>query len=136
MGPLTKNLNLSGGQVAATATEISAGSSDQGRRINVTFANTGAQTETLVLTLAVNGGTARRLFRCTLDENEQLVVGGLPLDRRDSLRAATTNALAVDYVVSIAALDSLLTFQKYDEDGQPVRGGLSIGEALALIQDS
>ncbi len=115
--PLIQNLTTGDGQVAVTATQITAGAGVKARRMNVTFANVGGLNETLVVTISRNGGTARRLKRVVLDVNEQLEICGLPLNGTDSLLAATTNALSVDYVVSVAADNSPQTMVVYDEFG-------------------
>lgn len=114
-----RNLTLADGQVAATATEITAGPGDMARRVNVSFSNVGGAEETLVLTITRNSGTARRLRRVTLAANEQFEITGLPLNSTDSLKAATTNASSVDYMVSLAPDDAPLSSCVYDENGSP-----------------
>lgn len=113
----TRNLTIADGQVAATATEITAGSGDMAQRLNLTFCNTGSQDETLVLTISRNGGTARRLKRVVLATEEQLEITGLPLNSTDSLLGVTSNASVVDYIVSIAAAEAPLSMQVYDSLG-------------------
>lgn len=131
--PIT-NLNFADGQVAATATQICVGPSEDAQtlgRLLATFCNTGTDTETLVLTVSRNGGTARRLYRCTLDPDEQLIVNGLPLNRTDSFLASTTNAGVVDYVVAIAPQDTPFSVQVFDDDGSP-RPGTTLGDLIAI----
>ncbi len=115
--PLTKNLTTGDGQVATTATQITAGRGDVARRMNITFANVGGQEEVLILTMSRNGGTARRIKRVVLGADEQLEIAGLPLNLSDSLLAQTTNAASIDYVVSIAGHDAPLTMHVYDDKG-------------------
>lgn len=119
MEPFVKNLTIADGSVAATATQITAGSGNHARRLNVKFCNVGGLEETLLLTVSRNGGAARRLKRVVLAANEEFKLGGLPLNQSDSLLAATTNAASVDYVVSIAALDAPYTEETYDDSGRP-----------------
>ncbi len=118
---MTNKINVvtGDGQVAITATQIAAGPSSQGGRVNVLFANVGTTTETLVVTTTRIAGTARRVHRCFLDPNECLHIRGLPLNGEDSLLAMTTTALTVDYVVSIAAPDAPLEIMVFDDQGLP-----------------
>jgi hypothetical protein len=117
VGPLTRNLTLADGQVAATATAVYTGVGNVGRRLNVTLANTNTTEETVVLTFARKGGTARRLARVVLAPNEQFELCGLPLDREDVLYGVTTTADVVDYIVSIAADEAQSRRTVYDESG-------------------
>lgn len=114
-----RNLVIADGQVATTSTEITTGPSDEGGRVNVTFHNTGTADETLVLTLTRSGGTARRIKRVVLAENESCEICGLPLNGTDSLKGSTTTASVVDYTVSVGPDDSPLTFALYDANGVP-----------------
>ena len=116
---LTRKLTIADGQVAATATEITVGPSDAGGWINALFYNTGDSDETLILTLSRDGGTARTLRQITLAADEAFELVGLPLNGTDSLRAQTTTASTVDYVVAIAAADTKLASCVYDSDGLP-----------------
>lgn len=111
------NLTTGDGQVAATASQIAAGFS-QARRHNLTFANVGSTSQTLILTLSRNGGTQRRLKQVMLDASEQFEICGLPLNSTDVLYAQTTNAASVDYLVSIAADNAPLTMHSYDSAGR------------------
>ena|SRR3990167_2108863 len=113
-----RNLTLADGQVATTSTEITAGPSDDGGRMNVFFSNTGTVEEILILTLTRGSdGTARRIKRITLQENEQCEISGLPMNKDDSLKASTTTASVVDYVVSVGPEDSPLRVEVQDADG-------------------
>lgn len=140
MEPIIQNLNVASGQLAASATAITQGVASKGRRLNLTLCNTGSQTETVTLTLAVQGGTARRLRRFTLDPDEQADLLGLAVDRADTLYGSSTNASVVDYVVSMCPPEgaggaSGPRWQVYDEDGTPKRLNVSPGELLALAQE-
>ncbi len=70
------------------------------------------------LTISRNGGTARRLKLVVLGADEQLEIGGLPLNLSDSLLAQTSNAASVDYVISVAASEAPLTMHVYDDGGR------------------
>lgn len=69
----------------------------------VTFYNTNAATQTLDVWLRRGAGTSRQIRRFTLAQNESidLLDSGetLELATTDTIRAATTTATAVDYVV-------------------------------------
>ena len=133
--PLKQNLNLSGGQLAASSTAITTGAANKARRLNLTLCNTGSQTETIYLTITINGSTARRLRKLTLDPDEQYFIAGLPLNIDDTLYGYSTNASAVDYIVSVAAEAADLEFHAYDEDGTPKRLNVSPGQLLALAEE-
>ena len=94
--------NVANGRVAVTATEIAGSLADEPQRVLVVFSNIGLYEETVVLSLSVNGGTARQLFQFLVKQDESQVIDGLPLDSNDSLKALTDHADSVDYVVSIA----------------------------------
>jgi hypothetical protein len=116
---LTSNLTIGDGQVAITATQITAGSGDRAQRLDIKFCNTGDQEETLILTISRNGGTARRLKRVVLAANEEFKLGGLALNKTDSLLGVTTTASSIDYVVSIAAPTAAYTEETFDDSGRP-----------------
>lgn len=111
------NLTLADGQVAASATQITTGAGDVARRLNVIFYNTADTEQTVLLYMVRNGGTARQIGRAVLAPDERWEVDGLPLNITDSLRASTSTAEVVDYVISIAADDALLRMTVYDADG-------------------
>ncbi len=119
------NLTIASGQVPATAAEIVHGPSDAASRLNLTFSNVSTYNETLILTVSRNGATAVRICRVVLAPNEALEICGFPLNFTDSLLAVTTDALSVDYLVSIAPNDSPQTRSVYGDDGTVKVGGLS-----------
>lgn len=119
MQPLNQNLTVADGQVAATETEITTGRGNHARRVNVTFANVGGSIEVLQVKLNRNGGTSRRIKQVTLQPDEQLEITGYPLNLTDSLRAQTTNAASIDYVVAFASDDSPQAMKVFD-----IYGGL------------
>ncbi len=125
-----RNLTIADGQLATSTTTITNGPSDRGGRINLFLANTGTAEETVILTLTRgSAGTARRVKRFTLKENEQCEISGLPMNGDDVLKGYTTTASVVDYVVSVGPEDSPLRFEIQDGDG--VRKTLSVlNEAL------
>jgi hypothetical protein len=97
---MARTLTLADGQVAASAASILS-SLDAGiEHVGVTFINTGTATETLVVTMRRAGGTARQIARAILSAKESLVLSGVAMQPDDTLLAATTNASAVDYVVT------------------------------------
>lgn len=116
--PKIQNLTTGSGQVAVTATQITAGVSDRARRLNLKFCNVGGQEETLVLTVSRNGGTAVRIKRVVLAADEEFKLSGLPLNSTDSLLAATTNAASVDYLISIAGADAPYAEETFDDSGR------------------
>ena len=136
MLPLKQNLNLSSGQLAASNTLITAGPGSKARRINLTLCNTGSQTETIYLTLSLKGGTARRLRKLSLDPDEQYFIAGLPVDVDDGLYGYTTNASAVDYILSVASDTADLEFHAYDEDGTAKFVSVSPGQLLSLAEEN
>lgn len=117
MLPFIQNLTVADGQVATVAAQVLAGTANQARRYNVTFANIGGQEETLILLLSRNGGPKRRLKHAVLEADEQLEIGGLPLNLSDVLYAQTTDAASVDYTASICGTDAPLTMHVYDNTG-------------------
>lgn len=95
-------LTIADGQLAATSTEIlGVSTSGSERHVNVLMRNTSASTtQTVVLTVSRDGGTARSLVRAVLAPHEPLHVLNIPLDPADVLAGSTTNATTVDYLVT------------------------------------
>lgn len=111
-----RNLTLANGQLEATAATLLAGSAAPPEGlVNVVLNNTGSSEETVLLTLQVRGGTARRVARVVLNENEAAHVKGVPLATEDTLLAVTTNGSAVDYLVTVG--DGGLRVQVLSADG-------------------
>lgn len=104
--------------------------------VSVTFCNTGVVSETLVVTLARAGGTARRVARAVLAADEQLVLAGVPLNAADSLKAVTTTAGVVDYVVYAAPDAAPLTAYTLDANGAIKNGAAAIGSGSQTISGS
>lgn len=125
------SLNLADGQLGASAAQILAGATVGSVRIDAVLHNTGSNEETVVLTFQRNGGTARRIARAVLDENEALVLSALPVESGDVLLGVTSNASVVDYLISVAA-DGPRTITIYDENGLP-KSAPAILEQLATI---
>lgn len=130
--PLTVNLTVADGQVATTATQITAGVGDHARRLNVLLSNTGAQDETVTLTYSRAGGTQRRVWRGVLGANEQARICGLAVNGGDVLYGQATDAGVVDYVVSIAGPDAPLTMAVYDDSGLPKTAPQVLDQLAAL----
>lgn len=61
--------------------------------------NTNAATQTVDLYLQKSGGTSRHVRRVTLAQYESAEWKGIPLGNGDKIRALTTTATAVNYVV-------------------------------------
>lgn len=140
MEPVIQNLNVTDGQLAASVTTITSGPASKGRRLNLTFCNTGSQSETIVLTLSRQGGTARRIRRFTLDPDEQADYQGLAVDKADVLYGYSTNANVVDYTVSMCPPEGAggapgPSWSVYDEDGILKLNNVSAGELLALAEE-
>lgn len=98
-----RRYTLADGQLAASSTTILAGSSldnPDGDSLDISCTNTAATTETVIVTLARAGGTARRIARAVLAQNEELVITGLKMQGDDTLAAYSTNVSAVDYLVT------------------------------------
>ncbi len=117
--PRIQNLTITDGQLAATATQITAGPRNVACKINLTLANTGTQDETVILTYSRAGGTQRRIWYGVLSPNWSARICGLPMNVDDILYGATTDAGVVDYVVSITGLESPLTMAIYNDAGLP-----------------
>ena len=128
-----REMTLADGQLAASAATILAGSSvPPGARVAGTFQNTGGNAETVVLTFQRAGGTARRVARFVLQTNEQAVVRGLGMQPDDTLLGTTTNATAVDYVLS-ACGDLPLEIVGFDANGALKSGAAAIGSGNLTI---
>ena len=105
---MARTLTLADGQLGTTAAAIlSGGSAPPGGHVDVICQNTSSEEQTVVLTFQRSGGTARRIWRAVLAENEQLLVGGIPLQPDDTLLAVTTTASAVDYLVFASGASGL-----------------------------
>ncbi len=97
---MPRPLTITSGQLGATAATLLAGANaPPSGRVDVVLQNTGSSSETVVLTLQVAGGTARRVCRAVLEENEQLFIIGLPIQADDTLAASASNASTVDYSI-------------------------------------
>lgn len=133
MEPKLKNLVISDGQVAASAGVILSGPGDWARRFNLTFTNAGSTAEVLVLTFSRASGTQRQLRRVELEADETFELTGLPLNKADSVYAVTTNALTVDYLVSVAPDEAPLSSQVYGPDGLAKTSPYIIEQLAAVL---
>lgn len=97
---MAREFTLADGQVAATAGTLIAGSSVPTNFVNVVFANTGVREQTVEVTFQRSGGTARRIARAKLKEDEQLIILNQPMNTDDTLLAVADFALLVDYLVT------------------------------------
>lgn len=113
-------LTVADGQVAAATATIYTGTRSS-ETVNALFTNTsGATTETVVVTLTDESAvtpTARRIARAVLSPNEQLFIGGIPMASDDLLKAATTDATTVDYIISSSSSDLPFTILTLDANG-------------------
>lgn len=93
---------LANGQVANTEGAIyTVPASTTAYIKSVSFHNTNAATQTLIMYIRDGAGTSRIVARWSLLENETAFYNGsLALEATDTLRAVTTTASAVDYVVT------------------------------------
>ncbi len=100
-----RTLTLADGQLGASAASILAGGDLPGSvsRVNISLANTSSIDQTVVLTFQRAGGTARRLCRAVLKQDEQLLVYGLAIQGYDTLLGQATGASSVDYLISVSA---------------------------------
>lgn len=90
------SLLIGNGQLASTAAALGTAT---GRDLwSLKLANTsGSTTETILITVLRNGGTARRLARIVLAPNEQATVTNIPVESGDVVKGVSTNATTVDY---------------------------------------
>lgn len=116
---MARTLTIADGQVAAAAATILNGSSaPPSGRVDVILQNTSAVTQEIVLTMQRAGGTARRVARGQLAEDEQMIVSGLSMQPDDTLLGVTTGSSAVDYLV-LASNSNVLSVQTFDARGTP-----------------
>ena len=112
-----RELTLVAGQLGTTAATLLAGvDAPPSGRVNLLIHNTGTLTEKVILTFQLAGGTARRVARAELKENQQLFVHGLPIQSGDTLLGVTTSASVVDYLIT-ASSDPTLSVVCLEADG-------------------
>ena len=121
------------GQVAASAAAIYTAIKD--RMVNVSLANTsGVNTETVLVTVVTKAGTgtARQVARFVLAPNEQGFIQGLGLSDGDVLKATTTDATTVDYLVMGCTTDFPFNVFSLDTNGaiKQVNSGVSGNQAI------
>lgn len=92
---------LADGQVASSKTTIyTVPALTQAIVRTITFFNTAASSQTVILYIKKSGGTSRTYARATLAQNEYAKESNVEtLDAGDILEAETTNATSVDYTV-------------------------------------
>lgn len=114
---MARPLTLADGQVGTTAaTLLSGADAPPTGRVDVVLQNTTSAVQTVVLTYTRAGGTARRLARFVLEENQQAVYRGVPLQPDDTLLGVTTTASVVDYLI-FASDAKTLSSETYTADG-------------------
>ena len=105
------------GQVAASSTAIYTATAES--TVNIRLANTSAvNTETVTMTVLRSGSTARRVARFVLAPNEQGFVYGLGLSNGDIVKASSTDATTVDYLVGMCSTDIAARMFSLDANGQ------------------
>ena len=129
---MSRTFTLADGQLAVAAASILDGNTAGDGRISASFVNTGGSSETVVITFQRNGGTARQIIRAVLATLETLRITGLPIQAGDTLLGATTNASAVDYLVTGQA-DGELLIQCFDANGalKQVNTGVSGNQTIS-----
>ncbi len=115
--PLTQNLVIADGQLAITATALTAGPGDKARKLNVLLFNTGTQDETVILTYSRAGGTQRRIWQALLSPGWSARISGLPINKADTLYGQTTDATVVDYLVSMTGIEAPMSMAVYNDAG-------------------
>ena len=96
---MARELTLADGQLGTSAASVLSGADAPSGVVSGIFHNTSDVEQTVLLTFKRSGGTARRLVRAVLLENEQLIVSNLPMQPDDTLLGRTTTASTVDYLI-------------------------------------
>lgn len=96
---------LADGQVATSVTALyTVPGATTAYLKSVTFLNTNAATQTLIVSVKRSGGTSRKVRQYTLAQNESADYiepgSALLLSTGDAVEAITTTGTAVDYTVS------------------------------------
>lgn len=113
---MARLFSITDGQLASTAGTVCSGTdAPPSGKIAVVLQNTGTSEETVILTFQVGGGTARRIARAVLQQDEQLVVSGIAIQPGDTLLGVTTTDSVVDYVVS--ASNAVFSIDVLSADG-------------------
>jgi len=131
--------SVADGQVAVSSTALFTGTINQQGQVNISLLNTsGSTTETVIVTLTrAASGVARRIARGVLAPNEQLYIAGLPVANGDIIKASTTDATTVDYLVGMTATDVPFEVWTLDTNGavkqvnSGVSGNQTVGGRLA-----
>lgn len=114
---MAREFSLGGGQLGASAAALAGGESrPRAGYVTLVLNNTGGGTQTVLLTFQVSGGTARRLARLELEENQQAVVRNVPLAADDVLLGQAETASVVDYL-AFASPGGALAVEVYDAGG-------------------
>lgn len=90
------SLTIANGQLATSATALATATGSDLWSLRLTNTS-GSLTETVLITVLRQGGTARRVARIVLAPNEQAVVTNIPVESGDIVKGATTDATTVDY---------------------------------------
>lgn len=97
-----RNVTLADGQLGASAATLLSGADFDGN-VQLACHNTAAAKQTVVINFQRAGGTARRIARAVLEQDESLFVTGIALQPDDTLLGYATGASAVDYMVTLSA---------------------------------
>ncbi len=127
------NQTIADGQLAATATALT--SRKLSGKHNISLQNVGGAGETVVLTLMVNGGTARRIGRWVLAANEQITVRGLALSGVDTLLGESSHTESMDFVIFSASEDTAFSTSSYDANGALKTAQLGVAGNLSIAGD-
>ena len=96
-----RELTLADGQLGAAAATIVSGADVPSHYVNVLLTNvSGNDNVEVTLTFQRAGGTARRLARRTLDNNESVELVNWPIAPDDTLLGVASLAASVDYIVT------------------------------------
>jgi hypothetical protein len=90
------SLLIANGQLAVSATALATATGSDLWSLRLTNTS-GSLTETVLVTVLRQAGTARRIARIVLAPNEQAVLSNIPVESGDVVKCATTDATTVDY---------------------------------------
>ena len=118
---MSRDLTLADGQLGVTADTIISGADVPSGRVDIVLQNTSTAKQTVTLTFRrTTSGTARRVARAVLEENQQFIVSGLAVQPDDIVLGVSTGAGAVDYLVSASGVHGFAVVS-LDGDGSPRR---------------
>lgn len=107
---------IADGQLAASSATLVTGALGLKGHVTLMLQNTGTAQETILVTLTRANGTARRLSRIVLEENESAHLRNVPIQQGDVIAGYTTTASSVDYLI-FGAPGGGLALELYDASG-------------------